>query len=195
MLLRATLCLCVAGVVFGHGDRAAHFQNQRQTQIRPALRAAVLTAPVITPSGGAFVGSTAVTISSSAAGTLRYTTDGTAPDASSSLYTANQPFTLSALGQIVVKALLIGTDTTQSSNVTTVVFHIITQPSAPTITPNGGQHVTSVAVTLTSNTPGASLRYTTDGSAPSSSATSYLGPFTLGTTAQVTSTVTIRAAA
>jgi hypothetical protein len=51
--------------------------------------------------------------------------------------------------------------------------------ATPTITPAGGSFVSSVQVSLSSTTSGATIRYTTDGSAPSSSSTVYGSPFTL----------------
>jgi uncharacterized repeat protein (TIGR03806 family) len=52
-------------------------------------------------------------------------------------------------------------------------------PLAPVITPAGGIYTGPVRVRLASLTPGASIRYTTDGTSPTSSSTLYEGPFTL----------------
>ncbi|MBN1671441.1 MAG: chitobiase/beta-hexosaminidase C-terminal domain-containing protein, partial [Kiritimatiellae bacterium] len=49
----------------------------------------------------------------------------------------------------------------------------------PAIEPNGGVFTGAVAVALSTATPGATVYYTTDGTAPSSAATAYSGPFTL----------------
>ncbi len=49
----------------------------------------------------------------------------------------------------------------------------------PTITPNGGIFSSSVLVTLASNTPGATIYYTLDGSDPTASTNEYTGPFLL----------------
>ena len=48
-----------------------------------------------------------------------------------------------------------------------------------TITPNGGTYTGSVSVTLQTSTAGASIYYTTDGSAPTQSSTLYTGAFML----------------
>jgi hypothetical protein len=51
--------------------------------------------------------------------------------------------------------------------------------ATPTISPNGGSYTGSVLVTLQTATSAASIFYTTDGSAPTQSSTSYAGAFTL----------------
>ena len=51
--------------------------------------------------------------------------------------------------------------------------------SAPTISPAGGTYTLSAEVTLSSATLGATIRYTLDGSAPTSASPAYTGPFTL----------------
>jgi len=57
------------------------------------------------------------------------------------------------------------------------------------ISPAGGSFSAPVTVTLSSATSGATIRYTTDGSAPSASSTVYSAPF------QVASSATLRAIA
>jgi hypothetical protein len=51
--------------------------------------------------------------------------------------------------------------------------------ATPAINPAGGSFTDSVSVTLQTATSGASIHYTTDGSAPTQSSTSYTGPITL----------------
>ena len=51
--------------------------------------------------------------------------------------------------------------------------------ATPTITPSGGTYTDSVSVTLATQTSGASIRYTTNGTEPTSSSTLYTAPFTL----------------
>jgi Concanavalin A-like lectin/glucanases superfamily/Chitobiase/beta-hexosaminidase C-terminal domain/Family of unknown function (DUF6298) len=53
------------------------------------------------------------------------------------------------------------------------------QVATPTITPNGGVYSGTVAVTLQTTTPKASIYYTTDGQSPSQSSKRYNGKFTL----------------
>ena len=51
--------------------------------------------------------------------------------------------------------------------------------AAPQIVPNGGPFRTSVQVAITEGTPGAAVRYTLNGSTPTSASPRYTGPFTL----------------
>src|SRR5437762_4710008 len=57
--------------------------------------------------------------------------------------------------------------------------------STPTITPDGGEFAGSVSVTLTDNTPGASIYYTMDGTSPTPSSKKYSAPFNITTDALV----------
>jgi hypothetical protein len=59
----------------------------------------------------------------------------------------------------------------------------IPQAAAPVFTPDGGTYASAQNVTITSDTSGASIHYTTDGSTPSETAgTVYSGPINLPTT-------------
>lgn len=63
------------------------------------------------------------------------------------------------------------------------------QAKKPVFSPNGGTHVNSVTVTISTATDGATIRYTTNGSSPTSSSTRYTDPITL------TETTTLKARA
>lgn len=68
-------------------------------------------------------------------------------------------------------------------------FNVTAQATAPVISPNGGSFSGPVWVQLSSATPGATIRYTTDGATPTTSSASYGGPF------QITGTRTVKAIA
>ena len=57
--------------------------------------------------------------------------------------------------------------------------------AAPAISPNGGFSISPFTVTLTSATPGASIYYTTDDTAPTTASTLYTAPFSVGTSSTV----------
>lgn len=55
----------------------------------------------------------------------------------------------------------------------------------PTISPNGGTFTNSVSVTLAATTTGSTVRYTTNGTTPTSSSPIYTSPFTLNSGATI----------
>ncbi len=135
-----------------------------------------LPAPAIYPSSGDFAGSLSVYIGSTVLGAeVRYTTDGSEPTASSPLYTTAIEVTQSA----TVKARVY-LDGYTPSPVTSATFNITQQVATPVITPNGGTGTGSLQVSLSVATPGATIRYTTNGAEPTIYSTEYTGPFNLG---------------
>jgi hypothetical protein len=129
--------------------------------------------PVLSPNGGSAVGSQVVTLSTTSGGaSIRYTTDGSTPTASVGTVYAG-PITLTA--SATVKAVAYGLNFLPSA-VASADFTIAAV--APVISPNGGTHSGPQTVTLSSATPGATIRYTTDGSTPTAgTGTVYSGPF------------------
>ena len=69
------------------------------------------------------------------------------------------------------------------------MLSLIATAATPSITPGTGTYTGSVTVTMTTATTGATIKYTTDGSAPYSGSATYSAPFTQ------TSSATIRAIA
>jgi hypothetical protein len=82
-----------------------------------------------------------------------------------------------------------GGGVTSSTTFTLTVSTTTLTVATPTITPNGGSFTSSVSVSLATTTSGASIYYTTDGSAPTQSSTLYTGAITL------TKSITLRAKA
>jgi Chitobiase/beta-hexosaminidase C-terminal domain len=140
----------------------------------------VCATPVISPSGASNNSPVTVSITCSTANAAIYwTTDGTDPTPSSTLYTG--PFVLAANGTLKVKAFKAGfTDSPTAS----ADFNLVV--ATPVVTPLSSTNIDSVTVTVNSATANAGLHYTTDGSAPTTSSPLYTGPLTLTTNTLLT---------
>lgn len=122
--------------------------------------------PTIAPAGGAYTAPVLVTIASTTTGaTLRYTLDGTDPDAQSPPYLF--PFLVD--GDTTIKARAFFTGSAGSAvAAATYDLHGANQTVRPLIAPAGGAFGVQ-QVAQVSGPVGATLRYTTDGSAPTTS--------------------------
>ena len=141
---------------------------------------------LIQPNNDPFIGTATVTLRCPVSGcTIRYTTNGTTPTAASTLYST--PFTVTNVASSNIQAIAIQPDGKKSKVAKRIIYHKIA--TDPAFSPDGGNFTTTVDVTLTSSAS-AAIRYTDDGSTPSSSVgTVYTGPITL------TATKTIKAIA
>ena len=106
-----------------------------------------------------FLGGKRVTLTAPE-GAIYYTLDGSAPTAASTKYTG--PIELTATATVKAIAVLGGV----SSNVTSARI-TVSQVAAPVASPVGGTVDPGTIVTLRSDTVGAAIYYTTDGSTPS----------------------------
>ncbi|MEM7209676.1 MAG: chitobiase/beta-hexosaminidase C-terminal domain-containing protein, partial [Pseudomonadota bacterium] len=144
-----------------------------------------VTALTISPNGGSYADSVDVTLSAQPAeATIYYTTDGSTPDTSSTIY--GGPFTLTDSATVNAIGVL---DGYQDSPVASAAFTVTPTPppvvDEPAISPNGGSYFDSVEVTLSTSPVSATIYYTTDGSTPDTSSSVYGGPFTLTDSATV----------
>ena len=131
--------------------------------------------PTFSPAGGTYTEAKSVTITSQTSGaSIYYTTDGSAPSTSSTLYTA--PVNVDR--SMTIKTIAVKDGMTNSAVATAnYTININRQTVAtPTFSPAGGTYTEAKSVTITSQTSGASIYYTTDGSAPSTSSTLYTAP-------------------
>jgi len=71
---------------------------------------------------------------------------------------------------------------TSNGTVNRIVYTAASTVASPTISPGGGSFVDSVTATLDTATPGAEIRYTTDGSIPDTSSPLYTAPLPITAT-------------
>jgi hypothetical protein len=139
--------------------------------------------PTFSPAAGTYAQAQSLALSDTTSGaTIYYTTDGSTPTTSSAAYTG--PITVTQTTTIKAMGWKPGT---ANSLVATATYAI--RAATPALSPSGGTFTSSVAVTLTDGTAGATIYYTTDGSTPTTSSATYAGPIT------VTQTTTIKAIA
>ncbi|MBX7187475.1 MAG: chitobiase/beta-hexosaminidase C-terminal domain-containing protein [Vicinamibacteria bacterium] len=145
--------------------------------ISGALVDSRLPAPTADPAAGAYVPPVNVSLTTVPGATIRYTTDGSTPTSASPLY-GGTPIVLGASTSIKAIADAPGYLT---SPVMTAAY--VALAATPTITPNGGAFMDSVPVTLATATSGATVRYTLDGTEPTTASVAYSTPLLLVSTA------------
>lgn len=150
---------------------------------------AQLPAVVLTPATEVSDSLITVTMSCTVSdATIHYTTDGSEPDAQSATYST--PVVFNTPGTYTVKAFAMKSGW-ENSNVTTGSY-TINEPqapdtvSAPIITPATDLYYEPQTVTITCADADAVIRYTTDGTTPTESSTTYNAPFTVSTTTTIT---------
>ncbi len=146
--------------------------------------------PEVSPPGGTFNGSVEITISSVTPGAeIRYTLDGSTPDAGSPAYTT--PITLTTSTTVKAKGSLAGW---AASPVSSASFTVIASAAAPTFDPLPGFFNGAQSVTLASATLGATIYYTIDGSDPSATSALYSGPIQVAVPTRIKAIAVIGAA-
>ncbi len=153
-------------------------------------------APTFSPAPGSFTSPQAVTISSTQAGVLIYfTTDGTVPTTSSTLYKSP----VDVAKSIKLSAIAVYPNRLSPSDSASGYYVINVQQQKapmPVFSPAPGTFTAPTQVTIslgsngtntgTINTPTGTIYYTTDGKVPTSASTKYTGPITVSTTTKIT---------
>ena len=160
------------------------------TAVFPATQdadALITATPSISPSGGTFTSDQSVTLSSATTGaTVYYTTDGSDPTGSSTVYTA--AFTVGGAGSHTVKAMATksGYDNSSVASATfTISYPTVVTPS---FSPPAGTYNADKEVSISTSTAGAVIYYTVDGSAPTDASSVYTSPISVsgnGTTKKI----------
>src|ERR1035437_9179325 len=156
----------------------AYASGLTNSGVATAVYNILVATPSFSPAGGNYATAQTVTLSTTTSGaSIRYTTDGSTPSATvGTVYSG--PVTVSAT--TTLKAIAYASGLT-NSGVATAVYNILA--ATLSFSPAGGNYFTAQTLTLTTATPGASIRYTTDGSTPSDTVgTVYSGPATVSAT-------------
>lgn len=141
------------------------------TAITATFQGTVAT-PTFSPAAGAYTTIQSVTLGDATPGAqIFYTTDGSVPTAASTPYTT--PIQVAAT--TTVRAIATATGYTSSAVGSATYTINLVQAAAPTFSIGTGTYSTAQSVTLSSTTPGAQIRYTTDGSQPTAGSTLFAG--------------------
>jgi hypothetical protein len=135
-------------------------------------------APVFTPAQGAYISTQTVSISDPTPGSvIYYTTNGTAPTTASSVYSGS--ITVSATATLEAVATASGY---AASPVSSAVYTITPPTAVPSFIPAQGTYTSIQTVSMSDPTPGSVIRYTTNGTTPTTSSSIYTGPITVSAT-------------
>ena len=142
--------------------------------------------PAFSPTSGNYGSAQSVSISTTTSGaSLTYTTDGTEPTSSSTAYSS----AIQVSDTRTVKARGFKTGWTASDSGLASYWIPAGTVATPTITPGSGTYPSLTLATLSTTTSGSTIRYTLDGSNPTSASTAYRVPFV------ITASMTIKAKA
>jgi sugar lactone lactonase YvrE len=130
--------------------------------------------PLFSPSSGPITNGTPVSISCGTPGaTIYYTTNGTTPTTSSSVYAG--PVVIN--GGMTIEAMAVAAGYLNSS-VRNTFFQLV-QTATPVFSPASGPLVYGTNISISCATPGSTIYYTLDGTTPTTSSPVYSGPLTI----------------
>ncbi len=143
--------------------------------------------PTFSPVAGTYTGTQTVTISDTTSGaTIYYTTNGTTPTTSSTVYTA--PISVSS--SQTIKAIATATGFTQSAVGSAAYTINLPQTATPTFSPVGGTYNAAQSVTISDTTAGSTIFFTTNGTTPTTSSTVYSGPISVSSSQTINAIAT-----
>lgn len=158
---------------------AAGYANSAVMSEVYTINLPVAATPTATPGGGSYTSAQSVTLSTTTPGAaIHYTIDGLTPTVSSPTYSSALSISVTTTVQAI--AIVAGY---QDSAVMTETYTINFPDAAePTASPLGGTYTSAQSVTLSTTTPGATIYYTTDGTAPTPFSNVYSGAIPISTT-------------
>jgi len=143
--------------------------------------------PVFSVAGGSYTTTQTVSISdATAAAAIYYTTNGSVPTTSSTLYAG--PITVSATETL--NAIATATNYTTSSVATAAYTITAATAATPVFSVAAGNYTTTQTVSIADATAGATIYYTTNGTVPTTSSAVYGGPITVSATATLSAIAT-----
>ncbi len=172
------------GFTGGTGGLSASQKILYWTYVTQAV-SPVTAAPVFSPAAGSYSTPPSVTLSAASGTTIYYTTDGTMPTTSSTVYSG--AITVDQ-GTTTIQAIAVAPGASQSA-VASARYVVGSVTAPPTFTPAAGTYATAQSIQLADSTPNAVIHYTTNGTAPTSASPVYSSPIT------VTATTTVKAIA
>ena len=138
-----------------------------------------VVAPVMSLAAGTYPATQSVSISDASSGAvIYYTTSGAAPTSSSLVYSG--PLSIATTTPLRAIAILNGVASSVVTNVYT-----ITPPASPTFSIPAGSYATPQSVSISDATPGATIFYTTNGVAPTTSSSRYSGSIHVSATTPI----------
>ncbi|HXP90848.1 MAG TPA: chitobiase/beta-hexosaminidase C-terminal domain-containing protein [Fibrobacteria bacterium] len=147
-----------------------------------SVAAYVITIPTFSPAAGVYNASQSVKLSSSDPNAaIYYTTDGSIPTRSSTMYSA----AIAVKSTTTINAVAVDAGISSTMSSATYTLPLLFSPAA-------GSYTGAQKVTLSTGNPGDTIYYTTDGSAPTGSSTLYTGAIAVGSTEAIKA-VTVKA--
>jgi hypothetical protein len=139
--------------------------------------------PTISPAGGSYATAQSVTIAdSTASAAIYFTLDGSIPTTNSPVY--SQPIMVADTTTINAVAAATGLSVSPLASATFTIGTGV-PASAPSASPPPGTYSSAVSIALSDSTIGASIFYTTDGSVPTTSSSTYTSPILVSATTTV----------
>jgi subtilisin family serine protease len=136
-----------------------------------------VAAPTISLASGTYTTAQTLTLATATPGaSLYFTTDGSTPTSSSTLYSGALTVPLETTWSL--KVIAVKQDWAASS-IASANYVVTGTVATPTFSVAGGTYTTAQLLSLSTTTPGATIRYTTDGSDPTAASPQYTSPIPL----------------